>query len=593
MQQTQRNEICPDFRPNTFIAAMKMADFKECPDKQLLLFDRLLRYYDTSSIVFPTALQAIHNKTKLNFRQLLDHMMQIYRRKYVYLSTTEIISTLDYDAPVPEVPKDVVKVTTELLQLPVEKQPWFFGNLSNNEIHSICGNFPTRNSFLLVFYGSRLFTHQKSTRKRVFNSENRKSTRGLPFYGHVNKSIVRDFHLYQFYQRLVNNDLEGMKQMKALDWARLSRQWHQSSDKDNGKFVISIIGNQPHPLVEYLNVVEAICDEVVEWLFELCPLKGICFEWERNEISDHHLPIIKRAISQGARISLNLWQQYITKVMPTKDTELNLLAQAWDKIESRKPWNFIFTEFFNLCKKKRIISETKMAVLLAWKHATGELIGFRDLPKELVQLIVEFIDEPPFIRTFATILGSHSKQIGYTSYRKFQTSWLETNLWSIDYFANEFPFPISTMFKIVRTVTLWDFSMFRKLKKPIIYLLLRCGGVCSYKFVLFLFKYETEVSTLDNVWTYIGKHVHWAPQTTQSKLTMEALKTQNRITLKFLMVHGAFELPSKEEFNARIKPKHNITYEEASTLAKEIQEEIQAEKQNSSATSLGQFLMNN
>jgi hypothetical protein len=97
MQQTQRNEIYPDFRPNTFIAAMKMADLKECPDKQLLLFDRLLRYYDTSSVVFPTALQAIHNKTKLNFRQLLDHMMQIYRRKCVYLSTTEIISTLDYD----------------------------------------------------------------------------------------------------------------------------------------------------------------------------------------------------------------------------------------------------------------------------------------------------------------------------------------------------------------------------------------------------------------------------------------------------------------------------------------------------------------
>ena len=31
--------------------------------------------------------------------------------------------------------------------------------------------------------------------------------------------------------------------------------------------------SQPHPLIEYLNVVDDIREDIVDWLFELCPVK--------------------------------------------------------------------------------------------------------------------------------------------------------------------------------------------------------------------------------------------------------------------------------------------------------------------------------
>lgn len=293
---------------------------------------------------------------------------------------------------------------------------------------------------------------------------------------------------------------------------------------------------------------------------------------------DRQVPILKRAIAEGVTITANLWEQYISKVMPTNAEELALLANAWDKIDYQSPWIFVFTKLGDLCQRRKVITETKTMTLLAWKHAGGESEGFKKLPKELVRLIVEFIGEQPFIRTFAKILGKACQIFNYgNDCRKIKANWLKKNIWAVEFFAKDFAFPIHTMFRIVEEVTCWDYSMFRKLKTPMTELVLRTG-VCENKFLFFLFKYETDYATLEKLWIRVAKNImRISGRIPPQRLVLETFKTKNRTSLQFLIVNDAFAVPSIEEFNNApygIKPKHNISYQGALDLIADVKSKI-------------------
>jgi hypothetical protein len=376
----------------------------------------------------------------------------------------------------------------------------------------------------------------------VFNDQTKKS---LPNYGLKSTNGVVDMHLYQFYCSLVVNDFESVKKIADthnLDWESTLR--------------------QPHPVSEYLNKVDVVREDIFEWLLaKFGPSYKIRLEWERNSIPPGHLRAIRQLIPLQPRISGNLFTQYIEVDPPASNTQMDHLLKCWDGSASRAVWAFIFDTYPKICIQRRLITEEKMMTLLAWRKADGDSVGLRSLPKELIRTIIEFLYEQPLVYKFAMALANNSSS-NSIDYRGITADWFERNKWSVKFFyENRTKWTPQAVMIANRALGKLKSRFFREhiTEFPWWYFKRRLWNV--------VFKYGTPTV----------EHLSRA-KSIASELSIESLKAQNRPALQFMIEKEIFVMPSVQQFTASIKPKHNITYEGALELIKEIKQHIEQRK---------------
>lgn len=70
--------------------------------------------------------------------------------------------------------------------------------------------------------------------------------------------------------------------------------------------------------------------------------------------------------------------------------------------------NFILDSFPQIYRKLKIFSERKLLILLAHKYG-DESSYFNTLPKELIRIIIDYLDEPPVAHQFVEILLQYER----------------------------------------------------------------------------------------------------------------------------------------------------------------------------------------
>lgn len=207
-----------------------------------------------------------------------------------------------------------------------------------------------------------------------------------------------------------------------------------------------------------------------------------------------------------------------------------------------------------------------MMVLLAWRKADEESIGLRNLPKELIRAIIDFLNEEPLACKLANILGHYASY--YTIGAPYLTpEWFQQNKWGLKfYFKHLQKFTHFSRAKSTHALNALKSSFFKQ------HMPVKFPPQCFIrKLWLVLFKYGAPA--VDHLTR--GKFM-------AGELSIAALKTQNRRTLKLMLEKNMFVMPTIENFAASVKPKHRITYEEARDLIDEISKTNAAERDNRS-----------
>jgi hypothetical protein len=531
--------------PRIFLKALKYAIEKNWTDKATLLSQLLLKYSgidDGSSRaedVIKKIKLAIEHRTELNFEIFSYYLNNMYRRKPNTAAPFDVLNSLLQKLPVNAIPAKL------FLTLPIEEQPWFHGNLSRSAIRNMFERpgTQTQNCFVVTFYGTTIYVNQHEMKKeRIFDEEAKKS---LPNYGLKRERGIIDHHLYKFYLALVANDFEQVKQIARdheLDWERTMR--------------------QPDPISEYLNKVDVVRDDIFEWLIQrFGPVFKVKLEWERKTISDSHLRAVERMMPHLLRVSGTLLVQYLAANPLSFTSEMNLLASCWDGTKTDEVWYSVLEEYPKICKQRKLIGQEKMMTLLAWRKAEGDCAGFRNLPKELIKIIVDYIGEPPLVYQLAIIMAKYSTPSSIYS-SAITATWFERNHWAVFFYLNNVSkFTYSTTRKCQHMLDRVKSSFFKKhmTKFPTDYFNKRLWMV--------IFKYGTPTE----------EHA-LRSKTLAKELSLGALKCKNRRSLAFLIKQSAFVMPTREIFEASVKPKHNITYDEAVVLVKEVTQFVEATK---------------
>lgn len=273
---------------------------------------------------------------------------------------------------------------------------------------------------------------------------------------------------------------------------------------------------------------------------------------------ESHLAAIKRMLPFLLRISGKILYQYIETAAPYTKAEMELLVSCWDGTNSASVWYSLFGN--EICKKRKLIGEAKMMTFLAWRKAEGISAGFRTLPKELIKIIIGYIDEEPVIYQLAMILVKHSTPSSI--YYPMMKEWLERYDWSIRFYA-------AAASKMSEAAS-------RKLQQTLL----------TMKSSFFK-KHMTEFPPHYYCWRLLKVVIKYGNPASQDairidarakELSLFALKYKNRQSLHFLISRGVFKMPTRVEFEASLKPeKHKVTYDEATALVADIRKAVDME----------------
>eukprot|EP00029_Vermamoeba_vermiformis_P008066 TRINITY_DN3671_c0_g1_i1.p1 TRINITY_DN3671_c0_g1~~TRINITY_DN3671_c0_g1_i1.p1 ORF type:complete len:255 (-),score=26.82 TRINITY_DN3671_c0_g1_i1:4-768(-) len=237
-------------------------------------------------------------------------------------------------------------------------------------------------------------------------------------------------------------------------------------------------------------------------------------------------------------------------------------AWKWDSFTIDNVMPFILFEYQQIYKQHKIFSDRKLTVL--WIHKYGQSDGcnyLQTLPKELIRVILDFMDEQPLFYQLALMI-MNKPGIRLSRFPSPKELWkspycgqlmLERQTRFVNYAISQID---SMPFKIIRQNYYW-------IRRAI---LKRDDLSVKYykmKVIKYIMKYETDID--------IFRLLHRQSSVPRDLPFIEAFKTKNRTALQFYLYENPmFEVPSIFLFKEKIKPpKYDMTYEQAIALIDE------------------------
>jgi hypothetical protein len=299
------------------------------------------------------------------------------------------------------------------------------------------------------------------------------------------------------------------------------------------------------------------------------------------------IPALRTVIEKGAKIKTGFLLRYMAKDVPVKKSQMTLLSERWTETYTNdRVFQFIFSDYPQLLKQNHVISETKLLIFSAWKYEKSS--PFNLLPKELVQLIIQQVNEDSLACQFAKVIAQTGVLIAFNLTPEFFEKYS---------FGLEFFYEYASQFtsRALRTSTrsLCDskYKVFKRDIKLVEQIINRASigseHIFASKMMRYLLKYETDE-------TYFKGDAHlggWARMNifggvwfdAGPEFVLETVRTKNKAALRFLIQQfsraGVVQLhhltPSEELFNEKIKPKHQITYQQAIAFITETYQENQ------------------
>jgi hypothetical protein len=537
------------------VKALQIANESGWKDKALLLFEHLVEVYSVLPKGDPwteCALkirEKIAQNCKLNFDGQLGNCLGQF---WPIWASTNRYRDGQYSTLLSPKKMELAKLPQEVFSLPIEQQPWFFGDDSPYML-----DCAVHGAFVVVFKGAKLtaiVVRRRFPFDKVFLQG-----RHARFYL-SNSGTIPNLHIYQFYVSLVKQDLETMKSIQEthkIDWAEVTN--FHSRVRSHLK------EDQTNPFLELLQNVTAPRVEIVQYLIDI----GVptLFPWpDTLPVHDGQLPAIEILLATtGTKLHHALIIKLLQKrsFMTLQRMQVLINACRLEPGAAEKLILFVLNDFQQVYKTCRIFSERKLTILWIYKYGQSDSCNYlQTLPKELIRLILDFMNEPPLYYELATMIMKFPP--AEMSFGRFPT---------VDSIT-KFPYctklimegdqetPKSRLMYFMlhympHHILRRDYQWIRNRISEMQYEQHR-----MHRFRDFLLKHETDLARYQK-WQIINDPNAW--DFTQS------FKTNNIAALRFFIENNTFRMPSRETFESKMKPpKYNMTYEAALALIDEL-----------------------
>jgi hypothetical protein len=315
-------------------------------------------------------------------------------------------------------PHQFVAVTKQSLSLPFEEQPWFFGNISEEEAKSVLCGAASNTFFLTLSRGLNIYMYwsePKRSEQPSFTYLKIAEAEGLTkaiatvmqhckaILGFYNGGTPKNLALYKFYQILNGNH--------GTDVLERAKNLVEENNLD-----ISAI-RDPSPIWTYFDNVN-VKSEVLQWLID----NNVYLHGNENPsllakaIAKNGIEYGKYLLDLGVKCDTSSLVELINKI-PTRE-EFNTF---WKCRRTNLDYSKILGKLFNkatIYERRwgdfgtdvRSFGEKQKLLYLAWRFGNDDNL-FKMLPREILQLIMQYdIDVPYWYTIGELILASAPKR---------------------------------------------------------------------------------------------------------------------------------------------------------------------------------------